>query len=521
MNAHRQTSLAPVHPWMARLHGLADVLWDAVGNFMRNGDANQAAAIALYAFLSIIPLFILSVMVAGRVLGAQFEAQTRLTLALESFHPGFSGQLLSQLGRIDEKLRVLGWIGVGTLIWLSSLIFGAMETALNISFRARTQRNYIQSKLLAIAMIPLGWGVALTSVLFTTLAALLHQGALMRYVLPWIASTLFVIAVYRIIPTTRPSLRILATGSLLFAALLEPAKHLFAWYIAHHTGYHEIFGSLETVVVLVIWVFYAALLFLFCAELMSSYQRRDLLLLEHSLLDGSEQQRADSPRTGRLPYASRNQRLYHKFGRLFPAGATIFSEGSEDREMYFVIAGTIRLERRSGQTRKLLAEMGPGQYFGEMATLMGLARTATAIATTDCELVIINAALFQHLLRESERIGLHMLREFSRRMRETDIAMDTLSRNWTEAAILLHLLRPSSPCHSAEELAQATGCALEDALEVLRSFASESIIQMDHKGICLMDPDSAWGRLMNLFGPESRTTHASANSTALATSAEA
>ena len=516
MNKHRQTSLAAVHPWVARLHGLADVLWNAVSNFMRNGDANQAAAIALYAFLSIIPLFILSVLVAGRVLGAQFEAQTRLTLALENFHPGFSGQLLSQLGRIDEKLRVLGWIGVGTLIWLSSLIFGAMETALNISFRARVQRNYLHSKLLAIAMIPLGWGVALTSVLFTTLAALLHQGALMRYVLPWIACTLFVTAVYRIIPTTRPPMRILITGSLIFAAMLEPAKHLFAWYIAHHTRYHEIFGSLETVVVLVIWVFYAALLFLFCAELMSSYQRRDLLLLERSLLDGTERRSK-----GFLPHASRNQRLYRKFGRLFPAGSTIFTEGSEDREMYFVIAGTIRLERRSGQTRKLLAEMGPGQYFGEMATLMGLARTATAIAATDCELVIINAALFQHLLRESEHIGLHMLREFSRRIRETDITMDALSRGWTEAAILLNLLRPSPvPC-SAESIAQSTGCPLEDLHDVMKGFETEGIIQLDHKGIFVLDPDRAWQRLMNLFGPRSQTTHASTNSAAQASSKEA
>ena len=38
-----------------------------------------------------------------------------------------------------------------------ALIFNAIETALNIIFRSRRYRNYLTSKLLALAMIPLGW----------------------------------------------------------------------------------------------------------------------------------------------------------------------------------------------------------------------------------------------------------------------------------------------------------------------------------------------------------------------------
>jgi len=48
---------------------------------------------------------------------------------------------------------------------------------------------------------------------------------------------------------------------------MEIAKQLFTWYVANYTRYNVIFGSLEAVVILVIWVFYVALILLFCAEL--------------------------------------------------------------------------------------------------------------------------------------------------------------------------------------------------------------------------------------------------------------
>jgi len=169
--------------WRSRIHGFTDVVLDAICNFSRNGDGNQAAAIALYAFLSIIPLFVLSVLAAGRILGNESH-QGQLVGVLESFHPGFSGKLMVQLGQIDEKRSMLGWIGIGTLIWLSSLIFGAIETALNISFRSRKQRNYVHSKALAIAMIPLGWAIATASIALTAFAAIFHQSALVRFVIP-------------------------------------------------------------------------------------------------------------------------------------------------------------------------------------------------------------------------------------------------------------------------------------------------------------------------------------------------
>jgi len=96
---------------------------------------------------------------------------------------------------------------------------------------------------------------------------------------------------------------------------MEVAKQFFTWYVSNYTRYNVIFGSLETVVILVIWVFYMALILLFCAELISSYQRRDLILLEKALLKpGKNRKKID-------------ERLFKKFGRVYPKDAFIFKEG--------------------------------------------------------------------------------------------------------------------------------------------------------------------------------------------------
>jgi membrane protein len=192
---------------------------------------------------------------------------------------------------------LLGWAGLLGLVGLSSMIFNSMETALNIIFRSRKKRNYFVSKLLAFSMIPAGWIIGSISLIISYAAALLVKqsveiaeglnislgvmsGALLRYAVPYLITVIFFYFIYRIIPSNKIRPAVALGGSALFALLMEIAKQLFTWYVANYTRYNVIFGSLGTIVILVIWAFYVALFFLFCAELMSSYQRRDIIYTE-------------------------------------------------------------------------------------------------------------------------------------------------------------------------------------------------------------------------------------------------
>ena len=460
-----------------------EILRDAIRNYRTNGDTNQSAAIALYAILSIIPLFILTLLLVGHLFSADPGIQKKLIEGIRQFIPSFSGDLLMQFGQIERKKELLGWAGIISLIWFSAMIFGAIETALNIIFRSKTRRNYFVSKLLAIAMIPLGWTVGFVSVGITYVAAILSRqpllvqggvfflpeayGIIFRYVFPYFVTVLFFTVVYRVIPTKKVSLKSALIGSAIFSALMEIAKQFFTWYVASYTRYHVIFGSLEAVVILVIWAFYVALILLFCAELISSYQRRDMILLEKAIL---------KPRGGRMQI---DERLFRKFGRLYGRDEYIFREGDISQSIFYILSGRVRMEKSAGQTKKVLAEMGPGEYFGEMAALIHTPRTASVHSLEESHIAVVNGDTLRSLLRDSDDVSLFMLKEFSNRIRHTNETLEGLTQSWVRLMAIIYFLRawplPEERDPDAE-LAKITGKETAEIHEVLAELGQRGVL---------------------------------------------
>ena len=471
--------------------GIRDILSDTISNFSQNGDSNQAAAIALYAILSAIPLFILTIIAAGSFFSSNPQIQKDIIRAIQNFQPYFSGDILQQLGQIEGKRKVLGWIGVLGLVWLSAAIFNAIESALNNIFRSQRTRHYFVSKLMAFGMIPTAWIIGGLSVLMSYVAALLAKTPLvlpgdieisltlpaqlvLRYLIPYAMIVILVTTVYRVVPTAKIRFRVALAGSAVFAFLLEIAKQSFTWYMTNYTRYDVIFGSLETVVILVIWVFYIALIFLFCAEVMSSYERRDVLLLERALLK---------------PHLSGSQvdeRLYKRFGRTYPRDSIIFREGDAGRDMFYILSGRVGMEREDS-TKKMLAEMGPGQYFGEMATLIDIRRSATARALEDSRLAVIDDATFRNLIGDSRDVAFSMLQVFSTRLKNSNAALEDFADRFTRLMIVMHIL--THPGASLEEnipaLAESTRKDPAEIRDLIHELSDQGILIV--KGGLIMD----------------------------------
>ena len=474
--------------------GLWDVVSDAVANFKRNGDGNQAAAIALYTILSVIPFLLLTIIAAGAFLSFNPHIQADILNAVKGFHPYFSEQIITQLGQIESKSQLLGWIGVLGLLWLSLTIFNAIESALNIIFRSRKRRNYLTSKLIACCMIPLGWligGLSLSTsyvtALFTAQAGKSPGGAqvsplfsveiIQSHLLPYILVVILVTAVYKIIPSAKIRLSVTLLGAAVFALLLEIAKQFFNWYIVNYTRYNVIFGSLEAVVILLIWVFYIALIFLFCAEIISSYERRNILLLERALL---------KPHLARMKV---DERLFKKFGHTYPKGSIIFNEGDAGTEMFYVLTGRVCLERIDCSVKKTLAEMGPGQYFGEMAVLINIRRSATALAMEDSHLAVIDAVTFQSLIRESQNVAIAILKEFSRRLKNSNDALEEFAGLWARMMIIVHFLNHGMA--KIEEqlpvLAEQSGKHPAEIEAFIRELGAQKILQIKENVVLDVD----------------------------------
>ena len=119
---------------------------------------------------------------------------------------------------------------------------------------------------------------------------------------------------------------------------------------------------------------------------------------------------------------------YEKFLVGHPMGDIIFSEGDIGTEMYIVQSGTVELLKTIGGETRVLATLEKGDFFGEMSVLEDVPRTASARAKTDVELVRINGATFDAMLKSNTEIAIRMMRKLSRRLREVTAMLEEVAR---------------------------------------------------------------------------------------------
>jgi CRP-like cAMP-binding protein len=119
------------------------------------------------------------------------------------------------------------------------------------------------------------------------------------------------------------------------------------------------------------------------------------------------------------------EQLFWKFGKRFPRGTILFREGDLGREMFIIQQGKVQVRKRVGTREEILAELSEGEFFGEMALLLGIDRSATVEVIEDSKLLVINPEAFESLLKSNIEIALKMLKKMASRLRATDAHFET------------------------------------------------------------------------------------------------
>ncbi len=100
------------------------------------------------------------------------------------------------------------------------------------------------------------------------------------------------------------------------------------------------------------------------------------------------------------------------------AGDFVFREGDSGDAMFIVQEGEVEIFREVEGRQIRLALLEEGDFFGEMALLEKLPRTASARAATNCMLLRIDESTFDQMIHANPEIPVRMLRKLSRRLRE-------------------------------------------------------------------------------------------------------
>jgi CRP-like cAMP-binding protein len=101
--------------------------------------------------------------------------------------------------------------------------------------------------------------------------------------------------------------------------------------------------------------------------------------------------------------------LIDLFEKEYGAGEIIFSEDDSGKALYIILSGSVNIVKKVESGHKVLAPLGPGSYFGELALISEAPRFASAVAEEKTNLLIMYKSYFDDLIKGNSRISSRVL----------------------------------------------------------------------------------------------------------------
>jgi membrane protein len=258
----------------------------AFHRFLDDRGPDHAAAVSYYAILSLLPLCLFLIWI-GLAFQGSFESAFSGTLfVLQGVVAHLDPPSREALRRALERASRLQWPALFLLAWTSRRAFSSLFGALERVFRVPSL-GFAKGNLFAIAMVLLmGLGLLLTLAFTLTVAAVEgfvqewvgDRGAglvrsltlvLVARIGPPLLTYAFIYMAYRLTSRGKVSIPALAGTALLATTLWELAKAAFAYYVRNLAQYAGLYGALEGVIVLAVWLELSVTIILYCAELLA------------------------------------------------------------------------------------------------------------------------------------------------------------------------------------------------------------------------------------------------------------
>ncbi len=114
--------------------------------------------------------------------------------------------------------------------------------------------------------------------------------------------------------------------------------------------------------------------------------------------------------------------------RKYSKNAIVFLEEEAGAALFIIVSGKVKVVRTDDEGKEvILSILGPGEFFGEMAILDGLPRSATVVSIEESELFMIHRREFLQLIENSPQVAVSLLRELTGRLRKADEQIKSLS----------------------------------------------------------------------------------------------
>jgi CRP/FNR family transcriptional regulator, cyclic AMP receptor protein len=211
-----------------------------------------------------------------------------------------------------------------------------------------------------------------------------------------------------------------------------------------------------------------------------------------------------SPLFAQMDENSRHELISLAMPRSFSAGEPVCRVGDPGGSMMAVLAGTVRISMPTVKGKEvILADLRPGQLFGEIALLDGKPRSANATALTKCDLLVLERRNVIPFLERNPAACLQLMELLCARIRRSDERMADLAFFELPSRLAKVLLSYASEKMGAEvrlslsqtELAEMVGATRENVNRCLRDWHRRGIVKLKDGWTIILDIEKLRGLL--------------------------
>ncbi len=190
------------------------------------------------------------------------------------------------------------------------------------------------------------------------------------------------------------------------------------------------------------------------------------------------------------------ERLFKLFGKEFPTGTVLTREGETGDEMFIIQSGKVKIVKNIGNTEKLLAVLGPGDFFGEMAILLQEPRSADAIVDEDAKILVIKSDTFKEMIKANPDIAYKIMKKLAKRIKDANAQIaDLLSKDKNQKIVhaIIRFAREQGVETgngleigiAVDDLAKYTGLPMDDVEGVLKKLMKAGLVSVTARGFAI------------------------------------
>jgi membrane protein len=279
------------HSLGQRLKLVGSLLKDTVVQWQDDEAPRLAASLALYTLLSVAPLLILSIAIAGMALGEE-AARGQISREISTVVGGQAGAAIEAMvanARTPSKGIVGSAVGIAVLLFGASGVFGELQTALNHIWDVKPRPGrgivgFIRDRFFSFTMV---MGVAFLLLVSLVVSAVLatvtthFKGLIpvpalwegLNFLISFGVTTLLFALIFKVVPDAKIAWRDVWVGAAVTALLFSIGKILLGWYVGRSATVSP-FGAAGSLVALIVWVYYSAQILFLGAEFAQVYATR-------------------------------------------------------------------------------------------------------------------------------------------------------------------------------------------------------------------------------------------------------